>query len=445
MRATLRLLIALMLVLAAVPAQAIQFSRVLAPVSVDLTPYGPLVVAPFAVRGVDGIEGFALANSVSNAIAAEGFVELAAPSGIGVMDPDDNSVNLAHRGRVAEAGVLLVGNAISYPDERISYRTDRQQVWVDRDVWRDGKQCRERVQEWQDCQVRVIYREVEVTLRAVAIDCVTGDILGRQTVEGRASDSWDDKNTYYGRGTSWLNLNRDAAAGLPELLASAFTPYRVTVDRDWRPRRHAEADIEAAIALADNRQYDQAEQRFTQLLQQHPDQAGDLWGDLVILYDLLGRYDDAEDALESAEASPESGHDLEEYRRDLQLTYSGPEEVVRPAVTLPNEVPTPPADTRPRVVRLSETGQLFISVGSKDGIRVGDLVALTAIDKVADLNGEALGDYRQERGHATITEVFDHFCLATPTIETDPKGLEIGLFAEITPPPPQEPSSDSQF
>lgn len=407
-----------LLVVGIFPATATAFTwtRIQAP-EFDVGLAGPIGVSPLRIEGSRVLDGTTLAADLAGALGSTGLVEARL---------------LSEAEKAPGIAVEITGTA------RVEVSTDYGTTPVQREywVWRERRDNDGRYRQVQEREYRTVYirtesqrARIELDLRAVHVS--TRRVLGSARVAESTSNYWQED---YG----WRN-----SAGAESLLdkivpkvvakgAARFAPQALQMKRSFRPERNADAVTRSGIDSAEAGDLERALQLFTEALANNPRGAADLYGNLAMVYEALGRLTEAEAALETGLAQPvQGGHDLRKQLAELrQVRGLAPALVVPPVPQPERAVPdlVPPGDSFPRVVRI-DGGEVFLDAGAQEGWVVGDLLQLEQREPVYDLEGTLLGEHQARAGRIRLIKVYERFSVAVVESLEEGQLVRVGLVA----------------
>lgn len=409
-------------VLIALPAtaQAFTWTRTWAP-ETDLSGLGEIGVEPIRVDGSRYLDGGYLADDLAAALSVEGFL-------------DARSINEGEKAQSID--VVITGHARVLVDTDYGTTPVQREYWVWRDVTENGKTRSIQQREYRTVYVRTETVRVEVSLDLTARHGNSGVLLGTGRVEKSASNYWQED---YGWRTSG---NADALIDnlLPDLVAEAaskFTPYQEQITRGFRPERGRAGSTKLAIEAAEAYDYERALQLFTAALAEDPKGAADIYGNLAMVYEAMGRVEEAKAAIETGLAQPhKGGHNLKSHLNDLsQVQGIAPRATFRiptePALPPPVEPVADPATEPVRIVRI-DGSNIYVDAGLDRGWTTGMVLTVEQRDPIHDLDGNLLGEHVATIGTLRISEVYDQFCVAEVIALEAELSLRVGMVVIVS-------------
>gem|GEM_PF-6369433 len=411
-------------VLLAIPASADAFtwSRVWAP-ETDLSGLGAIGVEPIRVDGARYFDGDYLADDLAAALSAEGFL-------------DARSINDGEKAQ--GIAVVITGNARVDTDTDYGSTPVQREYWVWRDITENGKTRSVQQREYRTVYVRTETVRVEVQLDLTARHAKTNTLLGTARIERGNSSYWQEDYGWRSSG------NADALVEnlLPDIIkdaAAKFSPTRVEVKRGFRPERGPDGNTKLGIAAAESGDYERALQLFTAAIAEDPKGAADLYGNLAMVYEAMGRVEEAKAAIETGMSQPhKGGHNLKAHMNDLSKVQGIAPKAYFAIPAIPQSEPEPvmpsrePAESLAYVVRI-DGGQIYIDAGLDRGWTAGMTLRVEQRDPIHNLDGELLGTHVATIGSLRISEVYDQYCVAESLTmdENQEQQMRVGMVVLV--------------
>ena len=363
----------------------------------DLTSIDRIAVVPFKTDEFGLVDGEMIADRLATHLAQEGYLYMVERMQIEkIMSEGDFSredfsdpVVASKFGKLLGAGAIIIGRVEAKYEEKPGYTNVERWVEV---VGSDGKTKTEK----RIVQVRTLERVAYVNIDTKAVDVETGKIIASKV----AYHNWKQ------RGVDDKEINalppqegimEDCIGICMDILIRAYTPHKVSISRDLRPRK-ADDKEKNAIHLAESGLYNDSIKAFEEIINADPSK-NDIRGNLAILYEAVGDFEKADYWLEEAVKHGKSAHDLNDYRNSmLKAWYFAEKKNIA---------------NKPIVVLDVVNDRIYLDAGTIRQTKVGDRFKIcreTVI--VHPTTGEKLGSDKRPIALVEVIEVQEKMAIA---------------------------------
>jgi tetratricopeptide (TPR) repeat protein len=146
---------------------------------------------------------------------------------------------------------------------------------------------------------------------------------------------------------------------------------------------------------------------------------GALWHDIGVSYEALGKVEQAEAAYNKALGIDPANRLYIEDIAQIRNAFRGAPPSAAQGTATATDVAVKLADTTPKIIKIEPTGEVYISVGSKAGVKLGDKFTVYGEKEIKSPDtGEVLGVDTFDKAELVIVKVMDNIslCKATKTI-----------------------------
>ena len=399
------------------PVFSITYDRIDAP-EFDITNLDRIAVLPFEPGMESLFEGEMVADRLATHLAQEGFlsliermqVEKVMQEGEFSRESFADSTVAAGFGKLLGADAIIIGRIdTKYSETKEMTTTFKEKKYL---VWENGKQVEK--SKWGEVEVPVLRKTGEVNLDTKVVEVETGRIIASKV----AYYNWEKK----GVDNQEINalppqdaLLEDCLARCIDILLRAYTPHKVVIERQLRPKSHAKTQELKGKEFAESGFYAEAAVIFEKIIAEDAAK-NDIRGNLAIVYEALGDFDKADKVLQEAirysiELKRKTAHPLVEYRNSMQQAWYY---VKKDALA-----------KQPVIVLMVEGDKVFIDAGSIRQVQVGDQYKVSRETVIVHpVSGETMGSDKQEIALIEITDVQEKMSIAK-IIKTYARDLEI--------------------
>lgn len=405
------------LVLAA-PAWAIRFERTMAP-ETDLSTVGRLGLMAFESGQPAWADGYRIADRYRRELEAEGFLELLPGVQSMVVPFHSDARSLRTMPGLQEAQVVILGRLT--PDYTVTFgqrtKSERRTIYrTEYDIFGRAKQVP--YVETIQVPIRTESRKMELTLELRAIELASGTELGSNRCSASQESSWEEGDDASAPQSGMVE------ALLPQVLDQAvkcFSPYRIEAEHLWRPRRARDERTQRAADAAEAGNYEQAVRLFKASLEVDPLGRTFEWGNLAIVYDAMGDYDAALEAIREGLRTSDLKAELKDHESQLMRAYRGK---VRP------DGPAEVTDQTVRVVDFTPV-EITFDGGANRGWKIGAIIRVVKQVPVLGLSGEVLGHKETEIARVKLVTVEEKFSVGQVLEIREGQELGLGLVAKL--------------
>lgn len=405
------------LVLAA-PAWAIRFERTMAP-ETDLSAVGRLGLMAFESGQPAWADGYRIADRYRRELEAEGFLELLPGVQSMVVPFHSDARSLRAMPGLQEAQVVILGRLT--PDYIVTFgqrtKSERRTIYrTEYDMYGRAKQVP--YVETVQVPIRTESRKMELTLELRAIELASGTELGSHRCSASQESSWEEGDDARAPQSGMVE------ALIPQVLDQAvmcFSPYRIEAEHLWRPRRARDERTQRAADAAEAGNYEQAVRLFKASLEVDPLGRTFEWGNLAIVYDAMGDYDAALEAIREGLRTSDLKAELKDHESQLMRAYRGK---ARP------DGPAEVADQTVRVVDFTPV-EITFDGGANRGWQIGAIIRVVKQVPVLGLSGEVLGHKETEIARAKLVTVEEKFSVGQVLEIREGQELGLGLVAKL--------------
>jgi tetratricopeptide (TPR) repeat protein len=143
---------------------------------------------------------------------------------------------------------------------------------------------------------------------------------------------------------------------------------------------------------------------------------GALWHDIGVGYEALGKIEQAEAAYNKALGTDQANRLYIGDIAQVRTAFRGAPPSVAQGTATATDVALKLADTTPKIVKVEPTGEVYISIGSKAGVKVGDRFTAYGEKEIKNPDtGEILGIDTFDKAELLITKVMDNISLCKAT------------------------------
>ncbi|MFH1515781.1 MAG: tetratricopeptide repeat protein [bacterium] len=395
----------ILFVILIMPVFAITYDRIDAP-EFDITYLDRIAVLPFEPGLESLFEGEMVADRLATHLAQEGFLNLIERMQVekvlqeGSFSREDfaDSTAAAGFGKLLGADAIIIGRI----DTKYSEKADNTYVWKEKKylVWENGKQVEKTKSE--QVQVPILLKTGEVNLDTKVVEVETGRIIASKV----AYYNWEKRgvdNQEINALPPQSALLEDCLARCMDILLRAYTPHKVVIERELRPKSHAKTDELKGKEFAESGFYAEAAEIFEKIIAEEPAK-NDIRGNLAIVYEALGDFEKADKVLEEAirysiELKRKTVHPLTEYRNSMQQAwyYTKRDTLAK----------------KPVIVLKVDGDKVFIDAGSIRQIKVGDKFKVSRETVIVHpVTGETMGSDKREIALIEIIEVQEKMSIA---------------------------------
>lgn len=407
------------LILAA-PAWAIRFERTMAP-ETDLSTVGRLGLMAFESGQPAWADGYRIADRYRRELEAERFLELLPGVQSMVVPFHSDARSLRAMPGLQEAQVVILGRLT--PDYTVTFgqrtKSERRTIYrTEYDIYGRAKQVP--YVETIQVPIRTESRKMELTLELRAIELASGTELGSNRCSASQESSWEEGNDASAPQSGMVE------ALLPQVLDQAvkcFSPYRIEAEHLWRPRRARDERTQRAADAAEAGNYDQAVRLFKASIEVDPVGRTFEWGNLAIVYDAMGEYDEALVAIREGLRTSDLKAELKDHESQLMRAYRG--KVRNDRLSTKSET-----DQTVRVVDFT-SAEVTFDGGQNRGWQVGAIVRVVKQVPVQGLSGEVLGHRETEIARVRLTTVEEKFSVGQVLEIREGQELGLGLVAKL--------------
>jgi tetratricopeptide (TPR) repeat protein len=387
----------------------------------DISRLARIAVLPFD-SGLDAeIEGKAVADRLSTHLAQEGILRMVERIQIEkVIDEGKFSrADFSDPQKAAEFGKLVGADAVvigridsSYREvEGFTYIEDKKSVLDINEIIKDTIKEESKnkddktVVETQRVQVKTLEKSGDVNIVAKVVDVETGRIIASKV----AYHNWKK------RGVDEPEINalppkgeilEDCTSKCMDQLIRAFSPHKVVIERELRPKSHASEMEMKAIGLAESGYVEEAIKIFEDLIAKVP-KKNDIRGNLAICYEAVGDFEKADYWLHEAVLNGKTTHDLWAIRQSMLNAWY---------FTQKKSMQESP------IIVLDVIGdKVYIDGGLIRGIETGDKLKICRETIIKHpVTGDLMGRDNEEIAAIEIVEVQDLMAIAKVVSVVDP-------------------------
>ncbi|MCD6218076.1 hypothetical protein J7L05_09490 [bacterium] len=389
-----------MILLSVLPVYSITYERIDAP-EFDLTHLDRIAILPFEPGYETAYEGEAIADRLATHLAQEGFlnliermqIEKVMEEGAFSREAFADSASASGFGKLLGADAVIIGRI----ETRYSEKKDTTWVWQDKKVlvWVEGRQVEKTVRE--QVKVPVLVKSGEVNIDTKVVEVETGRILASKV----AYHNWEK------RGVEDKEINalpsqhdviEDCVAKCMDILIRAYTPHKVVIERELRPKSHATTEEMQAKKLAESGFYAEAIKIFEDVLADKP-KKNDIRGNLACINEAMGNFEKANYWLNEAARNGKTVHDIDDYRNSmLQAWYF---------------IESKKLADKPIIVLDIVGDKVYLDAGLKRAIKVGTRLQICRETKIMHpVTGEEMGSDKRPVALIEITEVQEKMAVA---------------------------------
>lgn len=409
------LFLSILMILTTIPglANAITYERINAP-EFDVTYLDRIAVLPFETNDATMYDGAAVSDRLATHLAQEGYLKMVERLQVEKVMGEGNfsrsdfaDTNLAAQfGKLVGADAVVIGRiTTTYVEtEGFIYAKDNEKSWSLESVFGDSKsdsdQQKDTETKKETEKIRTLERTGDVNIDTKVVEVQTGRIIASKV----AYQNWKQ------RGVDEQEISalppkgeilEDCVAKCMNVLIRAYTPHKVTIERELRPKSHANADEMKAKYLAESGFFQEAIDLSVQIIQKEPKKT-DVRGNLAILYEAIGDFEKADywlrEALD-ANQKQKTAHDLLSYRNSmLEAWFFAQKENL---------------SKRPVMVLEISGDKVYIDAGKERLAKLGDrfIVCRETIIK-HPVTGETMGSDKRQIAVIEIVELQDKMSVA---------------------------------
>lgn len=402
------------------PAWALRFERTMAP-ETDISVVGRVSIVAFESGQPGWADGYRIADRYRRELEAEGFLELL-PGVQSIVVPYQSDVRaLRSMPGLQDAQVIILGRVTPSYSVKFGQRnkSERRTIYrTEYDIYGRAKQVP--YVETVQVPIRTESRKMELTLELRAIELSTGNELGLHHCTATHETEWEEGDD---PGTPQSGMVETLLPKVLDMAVVSFSPYRIEAEHLWRPRRARDEVTQRAADAAEAGNYDQAVRLFKASIEVDPVGRAFEWGNLAIVYDAMGEYDEALVAIREGLRTSELKAELKDHESQLLRAYRG-------KVRKDSHSAKPETDQTVRVVDFT-SAEVTFDGGQNRGWQVGAIVRIVKQVPVQGLSGEVLGHRESEIARVKLITVEDKFSVGQVLEIREGQELGLGLVAKL--------------